>query len=133
VSTSHTRSALCGQNCSWRLGTVVTYYSYVCSLPLFGAGGLREQHGSRRHGSVAATWVSVPPLPPPPSASRSPSCWRQISGWANGCVGVHVQVRHLSSPACPDSYQIKQLLRWFRESCRETSEDFPKGDSRWEP
>jgi len=41
-----------------------------------------------------------------------------------------LQCRYLLSPACPDTYQIKQLLRWFREACREESDDFPKGDTR---
>lgn len=41
-----------------------------------------------------------------------------------------LQCRYLLSPACPDTYQIKQLLRWFREACREESDEFPKGDTR---
>jgi hypothetical protein len=79
-----------------------------------------------------------PRVAPTPTALAASAAAAAAAG-AAGCVArcapptlpPRHQVRHLSSPACPDSYQIKQLLRWFREACRETTEDWPHGDTRY--
>jgi hypothetical protein len=37
----------------------------------------------------------------------------------------------LNSPACPDDFQIRELLQWFKQaSSQQRLPDFPEGDTR---